>query len=563
MGVGVSRESALGSSDHVHASMLAQMTEGVVLQAPGGVILEWNPAAERLLGMTGDALRGQSSLDPRWRAVHPDGSPWPGETHPAMVCLETGEPVEHEVIGIHRPDGGLVWLEVSVRVISGPDEERRVLAVFTDVSDRLNLQDALRAKELEARAALDALDQGVVLVSRQGAIRANPACERILGFTAEQLTARFTSGKWETFDVDGQELPPRRRPMWRSFAGEQVVDELVGWNHADGRRILLRVSCSPDVDGQGNVVAAFTDVTEQYRTAAALARYEFFFQHASDLIVVIDRQGYVIDASPSVERILGYPAGSVPVERIETLVHPDDIPVGLVQLKSIIAEDHTSTPFTIRVRTYAGAWRHLEFSGVNLLEEEAVRGVVFTGRDVTDRIELTKQLEHLAGHDPLTGLANRSTLQANLTQALDAADQANASIGLCFVDLDGFKAVNDSAGHAVGDEVLVEIASRLRAACRSGDTAARVGGDEFVVVLAPISDVAHLDQVARRLHEAMAHPPVLPEGAMVGASVGAVLARPGETAASLLTRADRALYEAKAARDASVVLADDPGPTPT
>jgi diguanylate cyclase (GGDEF)-like protein len=154
-----------------------------------------------------------------------------------------------------------------------------------------------------------------------------------------------------------------------------------------------------------------------------------------------------------------------------------------------------------------------------------------------------QRLLHLVGHDSLTGVANRAGFLDRLAHALAIGE---ADLAVAFCDLDGFKQINDRYGHATGDDVLVQVADRLRGTLRTGDELARMGGDEFTVVWRRISDAAGAEQVAQRLLAALEEPFIVPGGtAELGLSVGITLATTGATADSLLLAADAALYESK------------------
>ncbi|TXR58033.1 putative bifunctional diguanylate cyclase/phosphodiesterase [Quadrisphaera setariae] len=172
---------------------------------------------------------------------------------------------------------------------------------------------------------------------------------------------------------------------------------------------------------------------------------------------------------------------------------------------------------------------------------------------------LSRSLEHQATHDPLTGLANRASSGTRLAEALTAARGARRSLGLLFVDLDGFKAVNDTHGHRAGDEVLRTVAGRLRSCVRSGDVVGRLGGDEFVVVLVDVADESELLACAQRVVDHLGAP--LSAGGQqvaLGASVGVAFTADGSTAPEvLLHEADTAAYRAKAGGRGCAVLYDD------
>jgi diguanylate cyclase (GGDEF)-like protein/PAS domain S-box-containing protein len=552
----------LDRSERMKSSVLELLTEGLILQGSEGEILEWNSAAERLLGTTGPELTGASSLDPRFRAVREDGTVWADEDRPIMVAMRTGEPVRDQLMGIEHDDGTRTWLSVSVQPAApAPDGSRRVLTVLADVTERRRLELALQNSEETARTSLDALEQGVILGDRLGHIRRiNPAAERLLGYTATELAAKWSSGDWETYAEDGALLTLEQRPVYRALLGDTVRGEVVDWLRADGEHVLLRISCTPDADLAGGILVTFTDITEEHRMLLDLRRFRHLFQHANDVIAVVDAYGQSLYSSPSSQRVLGYPEGWTHPAGILGLVHKDDVVAAAQQLRELVDGTRGPEPFLVRVLAHAGDWRHLECVGVNLLHEPAVQGIVLTMRDATERVELTRQLAHLAGHDHLTDLPNRTVLAPRIEQALARTSRQGVHVGLCFIDLDRFKDINDTLGHAVGDSLLVEVADRIQGAIRAGDTAVRVGGDEFVVILDPVASTAAALEAACRIRDALVLPPLQRGIVTVGASVGVAVSQTDDVPATLLSRADAALYRAKVHRASTVELAADPLP---
>jgi diguanylate cyclase (GGDEF)-like protein len=167
--------------------------------------------------------------------------------------------------------------------------------------------------------------------------------------------------------------------------------------------------------------------------------------------------------------------------------------------------------------------------------------------DIRELKSTQAQLEHQATHDPLTGLPNRPLFQELGEQALARSDRYGTTVAVLFLDLDRFKPVNDSFGHAVGDELLVQIAARLRASVRRGDVVARFGGDEFVVVCEHPAGQSEMLELARRLIDALSEPVTIGSvSASVGASVGIAIGGGGRVTIDTLIRdADAALYQAK------------------
>ena len=183
--------------------------------------------------------------------------------------------------------------------------------------------------------------------------------------------------------------------------------------------------------------------------------------------------------------------------------------------------------------------------------------VIAVSRDITERVQAEEMVRHLAYHDMLTGLANRVLLDQELAHAIASSDRHGDLVGVVFIDLDDFKPINDTYGHLVGDQVLREVAHRLQSCVREYDTVARMGGDEFVVLLPRLADEDALVAVGHKLAEAVAEPFVIVNDSIrVTGSLGMALRRPGEDAAALVTRADNMMYEtrerARAARESAL-----------
>jgi diguanylate cyclase (GGDEF)-like protein/PAS domain S-box-containing protein len=309
------------------------------------------------------------------------------------------------------------------------------------------------------------------------------------------------------------------------------------------------------LDDPLRIVATF-DITERKRLELDLQRFGHLFRHANDIITVVDANGQVLYASPSNERVLGYPDGWRSAGGILDLVHPDDLPGAFPEFEALVNATRPPRPFTMRVRSYDGSWKWIETLGTNLIDEPSVRGIVLTSRDVTERQLLSDELAHRATHDPLTDLPNRAVVADRLGAALSRSLREDTPVGLCYIDLDRFKPVNDTLGHAAGDEILVEVGKRLERAVRGSDLAARIGGDEFVIVLDLVVDADNARRVAERIHHRLTRPPLRAGDITVGASMGVTVSAIDDTPSTLLSRADAALYAAKRDEPGTIVLVE-------
>ena len=250
--------------------------------------------------------------------------------------------------------------------------------------------------------------------------------------------------------------------------------------------------------------------------------------------------------SPSVHQVLGWSPDSALGSRLSDLVHEDDVPAVLTLLGTAARQVGATATAILRVRHSNGDWRHIETIGTGRLTDPTIRGIVLNTRDVSDRTVLEAELTHQAYHDPLTGLVNRARFRQLVEQALRRAGTNRSTVAVLYLDLDGFKSVNDSFGHSDGDQMLAETATRLRNATRGSDAVARLGGDEFALLLEKVTTQHDAIIVADRVMNAMRRPFTLRSGEVQsGISIGIARGDASTTADDLLRNADVAMYVGK------------------
>lgn len=265
-----------------------------------------------------------------------------------------------------------------------------------------------------------------------------------------------------------------------------------------------------------------------------------------DAVCVVDGEGQLLFVNASFERIFGHAPEEVIGKLIFDLVHPDDRELTMRQADQVTA-GNLQRHFRNRYVHKQGHSVDVQWSA-RWVPEYGVR--IGVGREVTELRRAERELEYRASHDPLTGLPNRHQLQLELRYAITHAQETGGSLAVLYLDLDGFKSANDRGGHATGDRLLCEVAQRLQLGLRQGDLVARVGGDEFVVLLPGCRNVSTAGMIAEGLRTRLKPPYTLPDGLFqLDASIGiACFPVDGDNPAALLSHADRAMYEAKRRR---------------
>ena len=278
------------------------------------------------------------------------------------------------------------------------------------------------------------------------------------------------------------------------------------------------------------------------------ARFRSLVQNSSDVITLLDEGGRISYVTPGIEKLLGYETGRLLESTLWTILHPEDLNSANSTFQDLIRTDFGQELVAARWRHADGTYRYMETILSNQLADPHVRAVVLNTRDVTERKDLQDKLYHQAYHDPLSGLSNRALFKDRVAAGLKKHRDDRETLAVLFLDLDDFKHVNDSLGHAAGDSLLMAVATRLQGCVGPTDTVARFGGDEFAILLDPIPDDAYPIAVAERILGAF-NLPVKAGGIemIVAFSIGIAISDPKSLdPEDLLRNADVAMYRAKA-----------------
>ena len=293
------------------------------------------------------------------------------------------------------------------------------------------------------------------------------------------------------------------------------------------------------------------------RTSELAARevyYRGLFEHSTDVVAVVGPDYRFRDHTPSLRTVLGWRPEDLDNIRVDDLLTGLGAFDALDAYRRIFDDNSRFEAVHDRLLHADGNWRDVEIHLANHLDDPVVQGVIATTRDITDRRRLETELLHQAFHDPLTGLANRALFRTTLERSVEIAAAHRHTVAVLLLDLDGFKAVNDTLGHSAGDQVLRIFADRMRGIARVEDTLARLGGDEFAILVEPGVDPG---VVANRLVAELKQPVVLDGNLLeLSASVGIADTRHASTVDDLLRNADVAMYAAKQDPDTAAVRFD-------
>ena len=293
----------------------------------------------------------------------------------------------------------------------------------------------------------------------------------------------------------------------------------------------------------GLVLVRITGLARDAADQRSEARFRALVDNASDAIVVLDAEGRVRYQTPSTERVLGRIADELTGRNFGDLLEEADAE----RLVVMLSNPSATATFECRIQRSDGHWRDLEVVAADMRATAHIDGVVLTMRDITQRKHLDLELRRQALHDSLTNLPNRTLFLDRAGQALQRADRTHDSVAVLVFDLDDFKAVNDSLGHAAGDDLLVAVATRLSAAMHQGDTLARLGADEFALLVENADPEMTLGLAALDIQAAMHAPFLLGEDEIsMNVSIGMAVGSPGtHTPDDVLRNADLAMYVAK------------------
>ena len=528
---------------------------------PGGTVLEASRSFLELRGLAREQVIGQ----PIWALPV-----WSPEERPrlemAVLQAAQGKRVSCET-EVRSAAGQQLTIDFSVRPVKGDNGAAVCLiAEGHDSTRRKQAGLALEQQRVFLQAVLDNISDGIAACNAEGVLSVfNPATRALHNLSEFPLPASEWAEHYSLYGSDGTTaLQAEEVPLYRALHGEVVrdVEMVIAPEGSEPRRVLVNGRALTGKDGEPlGAVVAMRDITATRAAETALrdseAQHRAVIDRLSEGILQQDRDGHIVMCNAAAERILGVTKKQLleqdSLDPRWHLVHEDGSPFpgethpALVALRS--GEPQERVVIGVHKPNGRLTWILVNCQPLWRLGEAEPYAVVSSFTDITHLKHTEAQLRHASLHDALTGLPGGPLFRERLEGALRHAEgDPNFCFAVLYVDLDDFKAVNDTLGHSIGDNLLVTVARQLERCVRGGDTVARLGGDEFAVLLEHLTHPWDATQLAERvLRDLAISLNIAGKQVSVGASIGIALSdrqRPGR---ALLDDADTAMYRAKAA----------------
>lgn len=532
------------------AAIVATSTDAILTKTRAGIITSWNPAAEELYGYTAEEAVGRhvSLIVPPSRRQELDA---------IMQRVASGEAVARTETERSRRDGTKLRVLLSVSPLF--DAGGQVIGA-SSVAHDITARKAHEAEVQRLAAIVESSTDAILSKTPDGLITSwNDAAERLYGYDAEEVLGRHVS-----MLVPAERLAELDEILTKIAAGSTIVRLRTSRVRKDGSVIPVLLNVWPLFDDDGEVMGASTvtrDLTAEVAAAdereAADRRFQAAFRRSKFGMLIADLDGYPTAVNQAACELLGRAPEELIGTRWDAFAHPDDAHL----VSAMVADIRLGAESSSSERRYLRPDGSVVWVAVtvNVVRDNDDRPLYLMAQmlDIGDRKRIEAELAHRALHDGLTGLPNRALLDDRLARALAASRRSGRRLGVAFLDIDGFKHVNDALGHIAGDRLLTEVARRLRRCVRPSDTVARFGGDEFVMVFEDV-DNSSLPRLVSRVTETLTSSfLVVGRELVVRASIGTTVSQPTSTTQSLLSEADAAMYRAKELGSGQVVAFDD------
>lgn len=523
---------------------------GIVLSRDH-LIVRCNQRAAEILGYSVEELVGQESS-----SLYFSDSDYAMLRRRVVAALDA----RRSFIGdctFRRREGIPVCCRLSARQIDAGDIAQGVIWTFEDITEHERARADLQRAKRELEVIFDSAVLGITLVRNRLIQRCNSRFEEIFGYASGELEGKSTRC-WYRSD---EEYAGVGADAYSSLHEDNYHRREQIFVRKDGSTFLGQIAgraLDPACPQEGSVWLV-EDISERKRMARQLELANRVFEHSSEGIIVTDAENNIISANRAAQAMTGYTFGDL-IGRNPRLFqsgrHDKTFYTGMWQ--RLGETDHWSGEIWDRRKDGSVYPKLMHVDVVRDAASGAVVNYLAVFSDITDQKAAEALVQHQAHHDALTGLANRTLLGIHLDHALARARREKDRLAVLFVDLDQFKPVNDQHGHAVGDRLLSQVAERMRGAIRESDMIARVGGDEFVIVIEGQRNPDDLPTFAEKLIANISRPYNVDGRCLqVGCSIGiAHFPEHGESTAELLATADAAMYVSKASGRGRFAIAE-------
>ncbi|MFL5539179.1 MAG: PAS domain S-box protein [Longimicrobiaceae bacterium] len=530
---------------HRQALAFENLYDAVILSGPDGKITDWNPAAERIYGYTRDEVLGRTAVE-LWM----EPSEAADLNQRILDALEEEGRWQGEIRFVRKDGSRGVSETLVVPLVDAQGHRVGALGVNRDVTERKRTEEALRTSEERFRLILTGTQQVFFYVHDLEGVYEylSPSVRDVLGYPPEELV-----GKPYMVLHTGHDTDRTVEEQTAATVASGVPNTyLVYARHREGHIVALElVETAVRRGGRVRAVQGFArNVTERIRAEDALRdseeRYRTLFEESRDAVYMSSIDGGMLSANQAMLEMFGIERGELPSLRLADLYYD---PSDRQRFRDEIFRTGYVRDYELRLKRRDGTPVHCLISAtLRRAPTGEVTGFQGIIHDITQRKRAEEQLAYGALHDALTGLPNRALFVDRLGQALERVRRGGPPFAVFFLDVDRFKVVNDSLGHAVGDELLIAVAGRMERVVRPGDTVARFGGDEFTLLVEAVGGAVDATHMAERVLEALAEPFSLDHHEVfTSASVGIAVGTTGtEDPEVLLRNADAALSRAKA-----------------
>ena len=530
---------ALKNENDKYLALLHNASDGIYILDTNGNIIEFSDSFCGMLGYTRNEMIGMNVL--QWDA---DLELSKAEITAALY-KQYAQYKRIQFEGHHRRKDGTVFdVEISTFPLLLGDKPV-LFNSSRDITERRQAESLIRMQS----DALNSSTNGVAIADASDPelplLYVNPAFEKITGYPASELlgkNCRFLQGK----DRDQPELAEIRACLKEGRTGKATLRNY----RKDGTLFWNRLNISPIFDKTGKLVqflGIINDITEQKHADDHLKLISGVFEHADEGILITDKNGTILEANTACSHITGYSREEM-LGKNPRILHSgrQDRQFYETMWREVTVNGYWSGEVWNKRKNGEIYPERLTLSAVKNEEGEIMRFIALFS-DISGIKSHQQQLERLAHHDALTGLPNRTLLNDRFEMALAQVKRSGEKLAVCFMDLDGFKPVNDNFGHEVGDILLIEVAQRMLSISRSTDTVARLGGDEFELIFTDISGMTECEQMLSRVMDTVNQPfNIDGHEIRISASIGVAFYPDDDTdGESLMRHADQAMYVAK------------------